>query len=333
MTPPSASYDLSTIEIETLVELRSDAYLGEESIDPAVTNLLPGFTCAREVPIRCTASTSGTAATVPVADIGDKFDRITVVGRVTLMNGLKISDTATFRSDEFEPGTTVNVNLAPTVDPSVTPSSGTISGQVANANGGVGRTRLLYRLGSGASSPFNGYDSNADGSFALPVAINPDVVVIQGEMNIDPARGVPPLWSLVVPSNRFNLGVFTLPDVQRVSIQVLGSLGFPIPGARITEEATDGANLTITSSTGVVGHLYNGLCPVYFTYPCMWTGAQSSVVTDQYGIAQLSRFNLQRLGRLQLSIPASGPNSAMNLTIDSATLSGGSATLVVPNRL
>ena len=65
----------------------------------------------------------------------------------------------------------------------------------------------------------------------------------------------------------------------------------------------------------------------------MWTGAQSSVVTDQYGIAQLSRFNLQRLGRLHLSIPASGPNSAMNLTIDSATLGGGSATLVVPNRL
>lgn len=332
VVPGGASVDASTIATDATVLFRPDAYLGEESTDTAIEGLLPGFTCIREVPIRCTASQSGTTSTFAIPNLGPKFDQITFTGKFTLTNGVIVRASESFENDDFVPGATFDVSLAPTVDPSLVPTSGSISGQLINSIGGVGRTRILYRLASGATSPTNGFDSEADGSFSLPVAINPDQIVIQGESNIDPSRGVPTNWTLVVPTHSFDLGVFTLPDVSTTSIQVLGPLGFPIPGVRIAEERSDSPSQTLLSSTGVTGYLYNGHCPDFYRYICLMNTTPSSATTDQNGIAHLVRFDLQTLGRLHLWIPASGPNAAAELVVDAASLSGGTAKIIVPDR-
>lgn len=329
---PGVHFDSSTLAITTTIAFSDDAYLPVEMGLTAIENLLPGFSCPRGIPLRCVATTNGTSSSVSFPDLVDKIDSVTVLAQAMSTSGVLLKDSAFIAWNDI-PATIAHPIDLELNNPGYTPTGGTIAGQVVNSLGGVGRTRILYRLASGAVSPLNGFESDADGVFSIPVPINPSQVVIQGEGNIDPSRGVPRLWSLVVPTNVFDLGVFTLPEPEIISIQVLSPLGFPIPGVRIGEIPSLSSHQTLVSSTGINGLLFNGNCPDYLQYECLGSTDPNSETTDSYGIARLRRFAGTTMGKLHLIIPASGPNAASELTVDPTTLSGGVATVVVPGRL
>ena len=211
-------------------------------------------------------------------------------------------------------------------------TQGSLSGLIENSIGGVGITRVEVsntQTGAKASG-----DSLSNGGFSIPAPIGATSAVVYGMSNIDPLRGVPRSWSLLIPEvSSLDVGSFLLPQMQAVTLQVLGPLGLPISNVQIREDRSGENNFVpLTSSTGVDAKLFNGFCPLDLGCDYGFISGSASATTDSNGLATLSRFPTGQLGTLTLTIPGSGPNAATTLIIDSSPLIGGIATITVQDR-
>jgi hypothetical protein len=248
-----------------------------------------------------------------------------VTGRGSIDNNTYFSREVELDPSSFTPDQTVSVDMDVT-------TSGFLNGSIINALGGVGITRVEV-LASADGAKASG-DSLSDGSFSIPAPTGANSAVVYGMSNIDPIRGVPSSWSLLIPEvSSLDVGNFLLPQMQTVTLQVLGPLGLPISNVQIREDRSGENNFVpLTSSTGVDAKLFNGFCPLDLGCDYGFISGSASATTDSNGLATLSRFPTGQLGTLTLTIPGSGPNAATTLIIDSSPLTGGTATVTVQDR-
>jgi hypothetical protein len=207
----------------------------------------------------------------------------------------------------------------------------TVTGSVVNALGGVGITRVSSIGDYGNIYPLDEVDSSADGSFSIQTTGLTNKILITGASNISSSKGVPTSWWLVVPTSRRDIGTFTLPATSLTRLQVLDSYGLPISNASVLEDVvTDVADfITVTSSNGTVGYLYNGPC--YASAGCtnmLDANLANPVTTDSSGYATLNRFATPYTGRIYVSVPGYGAaNPSNSFNFDPINLALGNTTL------
>jgi len=221
----------------------------------------------------------------------------------------------------------VAASSAQTIRCDLTPS-GSLTGTVQNAVGGVGIVRTLAENTTNNSITWG--DSNSSGNISISAPGNTNKVVITGDTNILSSAGVPPQWWLVVTPTSSNIGTFTLPSVENLSLQVVDNFGLPIQNAQLAEvqPSSGGGYITLTSSNGTVGRLYNGFCNMALgcvlppgSLPYSFT---SWATTDANGVATIIRFATSQLGGLSLTLPGYGSNQPQtNILVSGSKVVGG----------
>ena len=257
---------------------------------------------------------------------GSLLSGITVTGQGSLDNNTFFFRTVNVDPASLSTGELKDINL----DVS---TSGNITGGISDASGGVGITTITVSNAANFSKATG--ESAPNGTIKIPAVLGADAVAIMGLPNIDSSRGLPPVWSILVPTlSVYDIGMFTLPTSTTASIQVLGPLGLPIRDAQITLIGGDTSEpMTLTSSTGVIGKLYDGICPA--TAVCNLsnrTFETRAVITDKNGIALIRRFGSGALGKVRIEIPGSGPNAATSLVVDCTGPTGSTTPIEIPNR-
>jgi hypothetical protein len=206
----------------------------------------------------------------------------------------------------------------------------TVTGSVVNALGGVGITRVTSIGDYGNVYPLDEVDSSADGSFSIQTTGLTNKILITGASNISPSKGVPTNWWLVVPTSRRDIGTFTLPATSLIRLQVLDSYGLPISNASVLEDVVTDAfdSITVTSSNGTVGYLYNGPCSASAGCTNMLNfNYANPVTTDSSGYATINRFATPYTGRIYVSVPGNGANPSTSFNFDPINLALGNTTL------
>ena len=206
----------------------------------------------------------------------------------------------------------------------------TITGSLVNALGGVGITRVTSVGNYGNIYPLDEIDSSADGTFSIQTTGLTNQILITGASNISPSKGVPTNWWLIIPTNRTNVGTFTLPSTSPIRLQLLDSYGLPIPNASLLEDVvTDVSDsITVTSSNGTIGYLYNGPCSANAGCTNMINFSYSSpVTTDSSGYATINRFATPTTGKIYVSVPGGGGNASSSFNFDPIHLADGNTTL------
>ena len=206
----------------------------------------------------------------------------------------------------------------------------TVTGSVVNSLGGVGITRVTSIGDYGNVYPLDEVDSSADGSFSIQTTGLTNKILITGASNISPSKGVPTNWWLVIPTSRRDVGTFTLPATSLIRLQVLDSYGLPISNASVLEDVvTDSSDsITVTSSNGTVGYLYNGPCSASAGCTNMLNfNYTNPVTTDNSGYATLNRFATPYTGRIYVSVPGNGANPSTSFNFDPINLALGNTTL------
>ena len=206
----------------------------------------------------------------------------------------------------------------------------TITGSLVNALGGVGITRVTSVGNYGNIYPLDEIDSSADGTFSIQTTGLTNQILITGASNISPSKGVPTNWWLIIPTKRTNVGTFTLPSTSPIRLQLLDSYGLPIPNASLLEDVvTDVSDsITVTSSNGTIGYLYNGPCSANAGCTNMINFSYSSpVTTDSSGYATINRFATPTTGKIYVSVPGGGGNASSSFNFDPIHLADGNTTL------
>jgi len=246
-------------------------------------------------------------------DTGTNLETVTVTTRGEIgtqyssvvthlnLNGVPASSTQTVRSDLTY--------------------GGSLTGQINSPHGASGILSYVAEKSSTGSFTFG--DSDGSGNIVAGAPLGLDKVTIQGT-NVPDTNGMPPYWWMVVDASSSDIGTFELPTPESVQLQVVDELGLPIPGATIAEILSPDINesVTVTSSNGTKGYLYNGGVDESFGGVSQWSGPLSFTpssfsITDSNGYATLVRFNTGPIGELLLSLPGEGSNPPLEIKVSS----------------
>jgi hypothetical protein len=346
LTPPGGGTAINpslTFSAKVKLDHRIQTSLGggqsaffTNSFYPGVFNLDgdqsdPVFSTGPRQPSNYTASKSGITGSFYLFTDGFGVETATVTA--SIQSSLNGSQTPRSISTLLDASSTTSPVTMTFVNNPGSSTSTTFIGAISNSLGGVGITRVTSS--QSGTYPMDWTDSLSDGTFSLTTSSIADNIFVIGSSNISNDKGVPTYWWLKIPRPVGNIGTFTLPDTVNVRFQVVGPYGLPIPNALVIEDAAleVSDSITLTSSLGVVGYLYNGACSAALgcVSPSSF-GWSAPSITDAAGFATLKRFLTTMTGQIRVIIPAGGPNASLSVTYDPINLVSGSTRLTVASR-